>query len=95
MGQLWLELWYEPVKPGSCWVVVAASTIPVDGGVQWELIRDVVVQVIWPQRSPSGACSAMATPSAKMRLQQLFEAYDTSGDGDCVCENLQVFHPNL
>ena len=42
-------------------------------------------------RSPSGACSAMATPSAKMRLQQLFEAYDTSGDGDCLCENLQVF----
>ena len=30
-----------------------------------------------------------------MRLQQLFEAYDTSGDGDCLCENLQVFHPNL
>lgn len=29
----------------------------------------------------------MATPSAKMRLQQLFEAYDTSGDGDCLCEN--------
>ena len=50
MGQLWLELWYEPVKPGSCWVVVAASTVLVNGGVQWELIRDVVVQVIWPVR---------------------------------------------
>eukprot|EP00434_Breviolum_minutum_P024906 symbB.v1.2.021996.t1/scaffold1933.1/size95709/5 len=37
----------------------------------------------------------MATPSAKMRLQQLFEAYDTSGDGTLSKEEMTVVFEQL
>lgn len=94
----WTLIWTSETRVLlSCWVVVAASTVPVNGGVQWELIRDVVVQVIWPSSDRSGLPAVPAAPwqppqpkcacssSLKLMTQVAMET---------VSVKIRVFHPN-